>query len=170
MDGMNTLDENNATGTRPLSGTAATGAATAPGDHPHGVRAFRRIRLLVGGYLAVGVLTLAAAAVLSRTDSSAVNAAVWIRGTFVAGGALVMFLCAHRAARGSRGAYRRLRVLSAVTVAAIVAVIMLPGTFPLWMKADQAVCGLLVAATVAAANSRGVRQLFSCPPAGKARS
>jgi hypothetical protein len=170
---MTTHDATTATADRLSAGPTVTGPAAvrAPGlGHPHAVRAFHRIRLLLGGYLAAGVLTLAAAAVLSRTDSSAVNAAVWIRGTFVAAGALVMFLCAGRAARGSRGAYRRLRILSAVTVAAIVAVVSLPGTFPLWMKADQVACGLVLVAIVAVTNSRAVRALFDCPPAGKARS
>lgn len=170
---MNTHDANTATATRPVPDPTATPAVITipapnparPGGHtPRGARAFRRIKLLLGGHLAASVLTLAAAAAL-RGDSSAVNSAVWIRGTIVAVGALVMYLCAVRAARGSAGAYRRLRVLSAVTVAAIVAVVSLPGTFPVWMKAEQSVCGLVLVAVVALANSRAVRDRFGRPDA-----
>ncbi|SEN53380.1 hypothetical protein SAMN05216267_1006152 [Actinacidiphila rubida] len=168
---MNAHDAKTATATRPvpdltlppavisLPAPISTGSPT-----PHSARAFRRITLLLRVHLAACVLTLGAAAALSG-DSSAVNSAVWIRGTIVAAGALVMYLCAVRAARGSRGAYRRLRVLSAVTVAAVVGVVSLPGTFPLWMKAEQSACGLVLVAVVALANSRAVRDRFSCPAA-----
>lgn len=168
---MNTDDAHTATADRPASDSTTHPAViripapTSTGVRtPHGARAFRRITLLLGGHLAASVLTLGVAAAL-RGDSSAVNSAVWIRGTIVAAGALVMYLCAVRAARGSGGAYRRLRVLSAVTVAAIVAVVALPGTFPLWMKAEQAACGLALVAVVAIANSRAIRGGFSCPAA-----
>jgi len=49
-----------------------------------------------------------------------------------------------RAANGSRGAYRRVRILSAVMVVAIAVIVALPGMFPLWMKIDRVVCGLIL--------------------------
>jgi hypothetical protein len=132
-----------------------------PGD-PRSLSAFRTVRLLVGGYLGLSVLTLVAI-VLMRHDASAVNDAVWTRGTIVVISALVMFSCVGRAARGSRGAYRRLRVLSAVMVVAIVVIIALPGTFPLWMKIEQGVCGVVLIGVVTVVNGAPVRSRFATP-------
>jgi len=147
-----------------------TGSAAA---YPHGARAFRRIRQLIGGHIALSVLTLAVAAVL-HGHTSVVTPAVWIRGSLVAAGGVVLALCAARAARGSRGAYRRLRILSAVTLAAIVAIVSVPGALPGWMKIEQGLCGLALVATVAIVNSRAVRQTVTgtvaCTATGTARS
>jgi hypothetical protein len=101
------------------------------------------MKLLAGTYLAVAVLTLVAIFLL-RHDTAAVNDAVWVRGTIVVGSASLMFVFATRAAGGSRGAHRRVRILSAVMVVAIAVVVALPGMFPLWMKIDQVVCGLIL--------------------------
>lgn len=122
--------------------------------------AFRAAKLLAGGYLLLSVLTLAAI-VLLRDDSSAVNAAVWIRGTIVAVSALLTYLFAVRAARGSRRAYLRLRIVSAVMVVAIVVIVALPGTFPLWLKIEQSVCGVLLLCLVAIVNGRRARSAFA---------
>ncbi len=102
--------------------------------------AFRSIKLLVRCYLGISVLTLVTI-ILLRSNSSAVNAAVWIRGTIVVAAAVLMTTLAVRAARGSYRAYLRLRIASAVMVAAIAVIIALPDTFPLWMKIEQATCG-----------------------------
>ena len=140
--------------------------ATAPApdsellDHPETRTALRRLKLLVRGYLTVSVVTLVAI-VLLRNHSGVVNSAVWIRGTIVVASALVTTALTARAARGSRGAYRRLRIISAVMVVAIVAIIAAPGPFPLWMKADQAVCGLALIGVAVIANGPRLRSLFT---------
>jgi hypothetical protein len=123
-------------------------------------KAFSLVKALLVGYLAVSVATLAVV-VLLRNDASVVNPAVWIRGTIVAASSLLTLAFAVRAARGSRGAYRRLRIITAVMTVAIVVIIALPGTFPLWMKFEQAVCGLLLLSVVAIINGRPVRALFA---------
>ena len=159
--------------TVPTTASAARANSAQPASPgarlPYHGQEFRRIKGFIGGHLTVSVLTLGVAAALSGR-TSAVDAAVWIRATLVAVGAVVLYVCAARAARGSRGAYRRLRILSAVTLAAIVAVVALPGTFPLWLKAEQAGCGLLMAAVVVLANNRALRALFAAPAAAAARS
>ncbi|MER0444067.1 hypothetical protein ABR738_05720 [Streptomyces sp. Edi4] len=129
-------------------------------DHPRTRAAFRGARLLVGGYLALSVLTLGAV-VLLRDDSAAVNSAVWVRASIVVLSAVVTHLCVTRAAAGSRSAYRRLRILSGVMVVAIAAIIALPGAFPLWLKTEQAVCGVLLLAVVALVNGKHLRSLFA---------
>jgi len=123
-------------------------------------KAFSLVKALLVGYLAVSVLTLTAI-VLLRNDVSVVNPAVWIRGTIVAASSVLTLAFAAAAARGSRGAYRRLRVITAVMPVAIVVIIALPGTFPLWMKLEQAVCGVLLLGVVAVVNGRVMRASFA---------
>jgi hypothetical protein len=108
----------------------------------------------------VSVLTLAAIIVM-RHHASVVNPAVWVRGTIVVASALLMTTFAARAARGSRAAYRRLRIVSAVMVMAIAVIVSLPGTFPLWMKIEQGACGLLLIAVVVLVNRQGLRAAFA---------
>ncbi len=129
-------------------------------EHPRSRAAFGAVRLLVGAYLAISVVTLAAI-VLLRHHHAVVNQAVWVRGTIVVASALLTTAFAARAARGSRRAFLRLRIVSAVMVAAIVVIIALPGTFPLWMKLDQGVCGALLVGVVVIANGRHLRSLFA---------
>jgi hypothetical protein len=123
-------------------------------------KAFSLVKALLFGYLAVSVLTLAAI-VLLRNDASVVNPAVWIRGSIVAASSVLTLAFAAAAARGSRGAYRRLRIITAVMPVAIVVIIALPGTFPLWMKVEQAVCGVLLLGVVAIVNGRTIRTAFA---------
>ena len=40
-------------------------------------------------------------------------------------------------------------------------IIALPGTFPLWMKIEQGVCGFLLIGVVAIVNGRHLRSLFA---------
>ncbi|GAA3516332.1 hypothetical protein [Actinocatenispora rupis] len=131
------------------------------GSDPTGVaRTFRAVRLLLAGYLAIGVATLVAV-VLLRNDTAAVNPAVWVRTVIVVVTAALLSLFAARAARGSRGAYRRLRIIAIVTPVAIAAIIVVPGTFPLWLKLEQGVCGLLMVAVAVLANGRRLRAAFT---------
>lgn len=121
--------------------------------------ALGRVRGLVGVYLAISVLTLAAI-VLLRRHVEVVTDAVWVRGTIVVGSATLMSVFAARAANGSKGAFRRLRVLSAVMVVAIVVIVAIPGMFPVWMKVDQAVCGVVLLGVVLVVNGKHLRAAF----------
>lgn len=129
-------------------------------DHPRTRAAFHTTKLLVGGYLGLSLATLAAV-VLLRHHPSIVTDAVWIRGTIVVASAIVTFLFTVHAARGSRGAYKRLRVVSIAMTGAITVIIAVPGAFPLWMKIEQGVCGLLLIGVVAVTNGRHLRSVFA---------
>jgi hypothetical protein len=120
---------------------------------------FRSVKTLVGAYLALSVLTLVAI-VLLRHHASIVTPAVWVRGTIVVASALLMTAFTVRAARGSSRAYLRLRLVSAIMVVAIVAIVSLPGTFPVWLKIEQAGCGLLLIGVVVIVNRGHVRSSF----------
>ncbi|NIH84290.1 hypothetical protein [Amycolatopsis granulosa] len=78
----------------------------------------------------------------------------------VAATAVLMFAFAHRAVRGSRGAWRRWRVMAAVMIVAIVVIVAIPGAFPVWLRIEQGVCGLLLIAVVALISRRSVRATF----------
>jgi hypothetical protein len=86
--------------------------------HPRTWTAFRSTKLLVGSYTSISVLTLVAVVVL-RNHATIVNSAVWTHETIVAVSALLLFTFTVRAASGSRRAYLRLRIASAVMVVAI---------------------------------------------------
>jgi hypothetical protein len=129
-------------------------------SHPDTRKAFRSLKLLVSAYLGISVLGLVAIVRL-RNNHTAVNSAVWTRGTIVALSALLTFTFTVRAARGSRRAYLRLRIISAVMVVAIAVIVALPGTFPLWMKVEQGVSGLVLIGVAAVVNGEHLRRLFA---------
>jgi hypothetical protein len=114
----------------------------------------------VGAYLTISALTLVAAFLL-RGDPAVVNTAVWIRGTIVVASAILTLSFLIRAARGSRRAYLRLRIVSAVMVVAIAVIVAVPGTFPLWMKIEQGACGLLLLGVVLLVNGKQLRSSFA---------
>jgi hypothetical protein len=128
--------------------------------HPRSSAALRSVRLLVSAYLAISVLTLIAIIAL-RNDAAAVTDAVWTRGSIVVASALLTFEFARRTARGARKAFLRLRIVSAIMLVAIVVIVALPGTFPLWMKFEQAICGLLLLGVAVIVNGRHLRSVFT---------
>ena len=128
--------------------------------HPRSRSAFHTLLLLVGGYLALSLVTLGTIFAL-RNHGSIVNSAVWTRGSIVAGAALVMFLATLRALSGSRSAYIRVRIMSAAMVVAIAVIVALPGVFPDWLKLEQGVCGLVLVGVVAVANGKHLRSVFA---------
>jgi hypothetical protein len=128
--------------------------------HARSRSVLKSVTALVGTYLAISVLTLIAI-VLFRSDPTIVNAAVWIRGTIVVVSAALMFVFARRASAGAPRAFLRVRLVSAIMLVAIITIIALPGTFPLWMKLEQGVCGLLLLVVVILVNGRRLRTFFS---------
>jgi hypothetical protein len=46
-------------------------------------------------------------------------------------------------------------------VVAIVVIVALPGTFPVWMKVEQSACGVLLIGVVALVNRPSVRRMFA---------
>ncbi|MFE0462132.1 hypothetical protein ACFW1A_23070 [Kitasatospora sp. NPDC058965] len=129
------------------------------GAHPETVRAFRTVRLLVIGYLALSVLTLVAIA-LVRHDHSPTTSAMWGRGIGVAISAGITFFLVDRASKGSYRAYRRLRFLTPLVAVAIVFVIA-TAPYPVWMKIEQGLCGVALAGVAIVANGTHLRGQFA---------
>jgi len=122
--------------------------------------ALRTVTTLVGAYLGISIATLVAI-ILLRANPAIVNDAVWIRGSIVVASAAFMFFFALRASSGAPRAFLRVRVISAIMLVAIVVIIALPGIFPLWMKLEQAVCGLLLLGVVVLVNGPRLRSFFA---------
>jgi hypothetical protein len=123
-------------------------------------QALRGTRVLLGAYLVLSVLTMAAIVVF-RDDASMVTDTVWVRCTIVLVSAVLTVLFARSAARGSRRGFLRLRIVTAVMVVAIVVIVSLPGFLPVWVRVEQGVCGLLLLAVVVMINGSRVRPVFT---------
>ncbi|VVJ18961.1 Uncharacterised protein [Amycolatopsis camponoti] len=121
-----------------------------------GPAVFRPVLLVTGGYATLSVLTLLVI-VLFRNDHAMVTDAVWVRATLVVASSLLTLAFARSAARGSRKGLLRLRIVSAVMLVAIVVIVALPGLFPLWLRIEQAVCGLLLLGVTVLVNGRRAR-------------
>jgi hypothetical protein len=117
---------------------------------------FRFIRTLVACYIGVALVGLGITLVL-RDDPRLVDIAVWVRDGFMAASGVLLYVFAVIASRGSRGALKRLRVVSVVIPLAIVVLIVLPDPFPIWMKVQQGVGAVCIASVALIANLRSVR-------------
>jgi O-antigen/teichoic acid export membrane protein len=122
-------------------------------------QALRRVQFLVGGYVALSVLTLAAI-VLLRNHPTLVTPAVWVRASIVVLASLLMTSFAVHAARGSGRSYLRLRLASAIMVVAIAVIVAIPGLFPVWLRIEQGACGLLLLGVVVIVNGKRLRAHF----------
>ncbi|MFE9425131.1 hypothetical protein ACFYNO_19385 [Kitasatospora sp. NPDC006697] len=128
--------------------------------HPATVRAFGTVRTLVLAYLGLSVATLAAI-VIMRNHHTQVNAVVWSRGVVVVLSAAFTLWLTGRAADGSRRAFRRLRIVSAVMTLAIVYIVTAQPGLPVWMRIEQGACGLALLGVAAVVNGRHLRELFA---------
>lgn len=105
--------------------------------------AFRTVRLLVWSYVSLNLAAIAALIALKNNPEQATTEA-WVHGVIVAATALLMLSFAIRAMRGSRTNHLRFRITSAIMLVAIAVIIAIPGGFPVWMKIQEGVGGLLL--------------------------
>jgi hypothetical protein len=117
-------------------------------------------QVLLGGYAAVSVLTLLAIVVFSG-NPDIVTDAVWIRGSIIAVASLITFAIGASMAKGSRSNYRRVRIIALAQVVAIVVIESIPGSFPVWFKIVNGVCGVLLVIVVLLTSARTVRTAFA---------
>ncbi|MGV9383067.1 hypothetical protein ACWDRB_45130 [Nonomuraea sp. NPDC003707] len=118
------------------------------------------VRALFVAVLVISVATLGVAALIGG------NWVVWLRGAAVAVAAVWLVALAGQSSRGKRSAYVRIRFVSIAAPIGIVLILVAPDSgYPGWMKAEQAVVGVLVAAVALLVNRRAVRQAF--PKRGK---
>jgi len=118
---------------------------------------FRLIRALLLVYLAATVATIAVLAA-RHADTAFATDEAWGHAVVVLVFATLLVPAASRAAKGSRGAYRRLLIVSIVIPVASVVLVALPHLLPGWMRIEQAAYGVLLLVVAALAASRPVRR------------
>jgi hypothetical protein len=121
--------------------------------------AFRPVILLSWAFVGVSAAMVGylgiASAIGVRFES-----AIWIRCSLVLASGVVVLAIAATAARGSRGAWVRLRIVYPIIVAAVVVIVSLPGFLPDWVRIEQALCGLLLLPVAVLVNLPRMRALF----------
>ncbi|MGN8027150.1 hypothetical protein [Microbacterium sp. 22242] len=130
--------------------------------HPEAVRsALESVSRLWWLCAGVSVLALVAAAILAVVDPAEVNWVVWLRGSVVAAASLIFVLVTRAAARGSRAAYTRMRWISIIAPIGIGLIIVSPDSgYPVWMKLEQAVVGVIIVVIAVLLNRRFMRESF----------
>lgn len=106
---------------------------------------FRTVKWLVGVYVGLSTLTVAAIITFSAVAPGLVNPQAQVRGIIVAATSLLSFVFASRAARGDTRALLRLRIVVAIVIVAVIAVLFFV-PLPSWMVVEQAACGAVLAA------------------------
>ncbi|MBE3010751.1 hypothetical protein IL992_16325 [Microbispora sp. NEAU-D428] len=120
------------------------------------------VRALFIAVLVISIAALGVAAVVGGTW------VVWVRGAAVAAASAWLVALTGQAARGRRSAYVRIRFVSIAAPIGIVLILLAPDSgYPVWMKAEQGVVGVLVAAVALIVNRRAVRAAY--PKGGKLR-
>ncbi len=94
-------------------------------------------------------------------DPDIVTGAVWIRGSILAVASLITFAIGVSMAGGSRRNYRRVQIITLAQVVAIVVIESIPGSFPVWFKIANGVCGALLVIVLLLAFARTVRATFA---------
>ena len=105
--------------------------------------AFRPVTALIAAFLIVSLMMELFLATVTALGFG-IDIAVWIRCSIVLGSSLLLLVFTRSAAKGSRSAWIRLRIVSPIIVAAVVVIVSIPGFLPDWVRVEQAVCGLLV--------------------------
>lgn len=110
---------------------------------------------------AVSLIALAAAALLTVLDPAEVNWVVWLRGSVVAAASLVFVAVTRAAARGSRAAFTRMRWISILAPIGIGLIIIAPDSgYPVWMKVEQGLIGILIVVIAVLLNRKATRAAF----------
>ncbi len=130
---------------------------------------FRPFLVLLAGFVVVS-LAMEAVLVVQSALGPGVDGAVWIRCSLVLASSIALLLLTFGAARGSRPAWIRVRIISVVVVAAVIVIISLPGFLPDWVRIEQGVCGGLVLPVAILVNLPRTRRFFPKTPKAAAGS
>lgn len=118
---------------------------------------FAVIRILLATYLAATVATIGVLAA-RRADTAFASDEAWGHAVVVLAFAVLLVPAGSRAAAGSRGAYRRLLVVSVVIPLVSIVLVALPHLLPPWMRIEQAAYGVLLLTVACLAASGPVRR------------
>lgn len=118
--------------------------------------ALPRVTALVGIYLGVVLLTIAALAVMSVVAPDQATEHAWGHTIVVAVVAVLLPLRLRSAQRGSRGAIRAVGIIAAVLLVANVVEALLPGFVPEWMRGQMILVALLMLGIVIEVVRQGI--------------
>lgn len=108
----------------------------------------RPIAAVVGIYVAIVLGTIAALGILSATAPHLATQDVWVHAVIVAVFAVVLPLRLRAARSGNPAALRAIGIISAVLFLVNVIEVLIPGLFPLWMRAEMIGIAVVTAAVV----------------------
>lgn len=108
----------------------------------------RAIAIVVGVYVAIVLGTVAALGILSATAPHLATRDAWVHAVIVAVFAVVLPLRLRAARAGSPGALRAVGIISAVLFLVNVIEVLIPGLFPLWMRAEMIGIAVVMAAVM----------------------
>jgi hypothetical protein len=117
------------------------------------------ITTLVGGYIVISLGAVVALYIM-RTNTEFASKEAWVHGVIIAITAIIMGILTRLAVMGNAKSYLRLRITTLILLFAIIATTAIPGDFPIWMKTEQVVSGLLLLGVVALLNHRKTRLAF----------
>ncbi|MFG3114646.1 hypothetical protein ACGF4C_09635 [Streptomyces sp. NPDC048197] len=143
-------------------GRGTTGRPSAVAGHLHPPRTrrdFGTLKKLVAAYGALSSAVLITVAVLAMTGHP-VTSFLWGRSGGVLASAAVIYWMTVLAARGTRWAYLRVRILSVLMPIVIVGVDLIPGICPPWFALIQAAAALPLAAAAFVSNGPRLRAAF----------
>ena len=123
---------------------------------------FRPVLILFAAFVLVSI-AMEAVLVVQSVAGASVDGAVWSRCSLVLASSIVLLLLAIGAVRGSRAAWRRLRIVSPIVVVAVIVIVAIPGFLPDWVRLEQAVCGALVLPAAIILNLPRTAALFPQP-------
>ncbi len=97
----------------------------------------RAITIAIGVYVAIVLGTVVALGILSATAPQLATRNAWVHAVIVAVFAVVLSVRLRAARAGSSGAFRAIGIISAVLFLVNVVEALIPGLFPLWMRAEM---------------------------------
>ncbi|MFF1571132.1 hypothetical protein ACFVWR_00150 [Leifsonia sp. NPDC058292] len=121
--------------------------------------AFRPVLVVLTGFLVVSI-AMEAVLIVQSVSGTEIDPAVWVRCSIVLGSSILLLVFAATASRGSRPAWRRLRIIAPIVVVAVIVIVAIPGFLPDWVRVEQAVCGALVLPAAILVNLPGMSILF----------
>jgi len=120
-------------------------------------RSLQKLKMFTAAYVGVNAAAFIAVIAL-HGKAGQVNSTVWIRGTILFVTSLLLLAFTNHITRGSRKALLRVRIISTILLASVIVLLVVGHQLlPLWMKLEQAVCGLLLLGIVILVNGKPVR-------------
>lgn len=121
----------------------------------------RHINWLLLTFSGLSVVFLITTVALAEYIPRDVNSTVWSRAVTVLIISALYFFFAYKLRQGKRWAYTRLRITSFVGAIGIIAIVTLPGQYPVWARAELALQGLVLMGLAWVLTRPHVRSMFA---------